>query len=100
MIPPKLPGPIELSPCLEQLQRHPGSVILVAIEQPEVCNFTRTTWAWLSREERNALRRALEAARKKREKSHDVDRSDVAAVSETTIADQAYDNETRAFPRN
>jgi uncharacterized membrane protein len=82
MIPPKLPGPIELGPCLDQLARHPGSVILVAIEQPEVCNFTRTTSAWLSREERNALRRALEAARKKREKSHDVDRSDLAAVSE------------------
>jgi hypothetical protein len=82
MIPPKLPGPIELGPCLEKLDRHPGSVVLIAVELPEVCNFTRCTWAWLSREERKALRRALEAARKKREKSHDVDRSDLAAVSE------------------
>ena len=28
MIPPKLPGPTELGPCLDQLDRHPGSVIL------------------------------------------------------------------------
>jgi hypothetical protein len=82
MIPPKLPGPTKLGPCLEQLQRHPGSVILVAIEIPEVCNFTRTTWAWLSREERKTLRRALEQCRRKREKPGDVDRSDLAAVSE------------------
>jgi hypothetical protein len=82
MIPPQLPGPTELGPCLDQLARHPGSVILVAIEQPEVCNFTRCTWAWLSREERKALRRALEQCRRKREKSHDVDRGDLAAASE------------------
>lgn len=82
MIPPKLPGPTELGPRLQQLYRHPGSVILIAIEQPEVCNFTRTTFAWLSREERKALRTALERARKKREKSHDVDHSDLAAGSD------------------
>jgi hypothetical protein len=82
MIHPKLPGPIELGPYLEKLDRHPGSLVLVAIEIPEVCNFTRTTWAWLSREERKALRRALEGARKKREKSCDVDLSELAAVSE------------------
>jgi hypothetical protein len=100
MLTPKLPGPIELGPCLDQLARHLGSVILVAIEQPEECNFTRTTWAWLSREERIALRRALEIAKRKREKSHDVDRSDLAAVSETKrIADKACENETRAFAR-
>jgi hypothetical protein len=69
MIPPQLPGPTELGPCLEQLERHPGSVILVAIEQPEVCNFTRCTWAWISREERIALKLALERARRKREKA-------------------------------
>jgi hypothetical protein len=82
MIPPKLAGPTELGPCLNQLERHPGSVVLVAVEIPEVSNFTRTTWVWLSREERKALRRALEQCRGKREKSRDVDRSDPAAVSE------------------
>lgn len=86
---PRLPGPSELAPCLEQLQRHPGSVVLIAVEVPEVCNFARTTWAWISREERKALRRALESARKKREKSHDVDRSDLAAVSETNDSEQS-----------
>ena len=54
MTPPKLRGPSELGPCLGQLERHSGSVILVTIEQPEVCNFTRCTWAWLSREEHKA----------------------------------------------
>jgi uncharacterized membrane protein len=82
MIPPKLPGPIELAPYLQQLEAHPGSVILVAIEVPEVCNFARATCAWLSREERTILRRALEACRRKREKSHDVARRDLASVSE------------------
>ena len=67
MIFPQLPGPTELGPCLDQLERHPGSVILVAIEQPEVCNATRTTWAWLSREERRTLKAALEKARRKRQ---------------------------------
>jgi hypothetical protein len=69
MIAPKLPRPAELRPYLQKLEAHPGSVILVAIEQPEVCNFARCTCAWLSREERKALRIALEAARKRREKS-------------------------------
>jgi hypothetical protein len=69
----------------------------VAIEIPEVCNFTRTAWAWISREERKALRRALEAARKKREKSHDVDRSDLAAVSEGTVNGESLDDESRAI---
>jgi hypothetical protein len=96
MIPPQLPGPAELGPCLDQLERHLGSVILVAIEQPEVCNFTRCTWAWLSREERKALRRALETARKRREKSHNVDRSDLAAVSEGKDSVTSLENETRA----
>jgi hypothetical protein len=82
MITPKLPEPAELKPWFQKLEAHPGSVILVAIEQPEVCNFTRTTWAWLNREERIAVRRALEQCRRKREESHDVDRSDLAAVSE------------------
>ena len=74
---------------LEKLERHPGSVVLIAIQIPEVCNFTRTTWAWLSREERKALRCALESARKKREKSRDVDRSDLAAVSEPNDSEQS-----------
>jgi hypothetical protein len=30
MIPPQLPGPIELAPYLQKLEAHPGSIILVA----------------------------------------------------------------------
>ena len=69
MTPPKLPGPSELAPYLQKLEAHPGSIILVAIEVPEVCSFARTTCAWLSREERKALKLALERARKKREQA-------------------------------
>jgi hypothetical protein len=66
MIPPSFPSAAELQPALEKLEGHPGSVVLVAIEQPEVCNFTRVTWSWLSREERKALKAGLERARQKR----------------------------------
>jgi hypothetical protein len=38
----------------------------------------------------------VEAARKKREKSHDVDRSDLGAVSEGKDSQEGLDNETRA----
>ena len=63
MIPPRFPDPTELQPLLEKLEAYPGSVVLLAIEQPEVCNFCRVTF-----DERKALRRALEVCRRKREK--------------------------------
>ena len=69
MITPKLPGPAELAPYLEKLEAAPGSIVLVAIEVPEVCNYARATCAWLSKQEREAIRRALEVCRKKRENS-------------------------------
>ena len=69
MIPPRFPDPTELQPLLEKLEAHPGSVVLLAIEQPEVCNFCRVTVAWLRADERKALRRALEACRRKRQKA-------------------------------
>ena len=85
MITPKLPGPTELGPHLQKLEAHPGSIILVAIEQPEICNFARTTVAWLSREERIAVRRALEIAKRKREKDSNAnDRSVQPLTCETT----------------
>jgi DNA excision repair protein ERCC-4 len=68
MIPPTFPSAEQLRPVLEKLEAHPGSLVLVAIEQPEVCNFCRVTWSWLSREERKALRRALEVCRRKRQR--------------------------------
>ena len=62
----QLPTPQELQPWIEKLEAAPGSVVLIAVEQPEVCNFARCTCAWLSREERQAIRRALEVCRRKR----------------------------------
>ena len=64
-----LPTAEDLQPQLDRLEANPGSVILVAIEQPEVCNFARCTVAWLSREERKTLKIALENARQKRAQS-------------------------------
>ena len=70
MIAPLGQTPQELQPALEKLEAHPGSVILVAVESAEArCNFCRVTWAWLSREERKALRRPLEGCRRKREEA-------------------------------
>lgn len=88
MIPPQLPGPSELAPYLQKLEAHPGSIILVAIEVPEVCNFARTTCTWLSREERKAIRVALERCRRRRT-SHDVDRGGLAATETSEDCEQS-----------
>jgi uncharacterized membrane protein len=69
VIAPTWPTPQQLQAALQKLEGCPGSVVLVAIEQPEVCNFTRVTWSWLSREERKALKAGLERARQKRRKA-------------------------------
>ena len=37
-----LPTLDDLAPQLEKLQVNPGSVILIAIEQPKLCNVVRT----------------------------------------------------------
>ena len=50
----------------------------------------------VSREEPKALRRALKRFRRKREKSRDVDRSDVAAVSEGKHSGESLEKGTRA----
>ena len=70
MITPKLPGPAELAPWIEKLEAAPGSIVLVAIEVPEVCNFARATCVWLSREERKTLKAALERFRRNRKKAN------------------------------
>jgi hypothetical protein len=70
MITPKLPGPAELAPYLPKLEAAPGSIVLVAIEVPEVCNFARATCVWLSREERKTLKAALERFRRNRKKAN------------------------------
>ena len=89
MINPILPTIEELRPQLDRLEANPGSVILLAIEQPEVCNFGRCTVAWLSWEERKTLRTALENARKKREQSHDVGAGRPRRRSKVSLVDRA-----------
>jgi hypothetical protein len=82
MIFPKLPGPTELAPYLQQLENHPGSLVLLAFEVPSTCNFARCTAAWLSREERRTLKATLEKARKRRALLRQEARGDLASVSE------------------
>jgi len=81
MISPILPTVTELQPQLDRLEANPGSVLLIAIEQPEICNFARTTWALLSKEERKSLKSALERARKKRALLREEGAGDLAAAS-------------------
>ena len=70
MIEPKLPTADDLKPSLEKLEANPGSVVLIAVELAEShCNFARCSWGWFSGQERKALRRALETARRKRQKA-------------------------------
>jgi hypothetical protein len=90
----QLPAPQDLAPWIEKLEAAPGSVVLIAVEQPEVCNFARCTAAWLSREERTVLRRALERCRKQREKSHDVGRGDLGSVSASEDSESLETNAT------
>ena len=81
MISPSFPSAEELP--LDKLESHPGSLILVAIQLAEErCNFTRTTFAWLSREERRALKVALTKCRKKREACSPAPHGDLATVGE------------------
>jgi hypothetical protein len=71
MISPSLPTAAHLQPLLDKLEANPGSVILIALDQPEACNFARVTSAWFSPEERNALKAALARVRK-RQGSHQI----------------------------
>ena len=41
---PRIPAVAELQPWLDKLEAHPGSVVMIAIEQTEAwCNFFRVT---------------------------------------------------------
>ena len=77
----QLPTPRDLAPWIEKLEAAPGSVVLIAVEQPEVCNYARCTAAWLSREERQTLKAALERARRKRALLRQEARGDAASAS-------------------
>ena len=57
-----LPNVVDLQSHLDRLEADLGRVILLAIKQPEVCNFAHCTGAGLNREERKTLNIALENA--------------------------------------
>jgi hypothetical protein len=60
----------ELRPCIERLVSKPGGVLLISVEiDPTRRNYPTVAFGVFDAAERQALRRALEAARKKREKT-------------------------------
>lgn len=68
MLPPVFPTPEELAPALDKLERNAGSMVLVVLEQPgeySRSNWCQTTWAWFSKEDRKALRNAVDKCRSK-----------------------------------
>jgi hypothetical protein len=73
----------ELQPYVQRLISRPGGVLLLAVTvEPIARNYPEVAFAVFNAAERQALRRALEQCRRRREKSRDVGRSDLAAVSE------------------
>ena len=72
----------QLPPLLDRLECNSGSIIVIAIKQPEACNFTCCTAAWLSREERKTLKAAPERARNGRQLCAQEARHDPAKISE------------------
>jgi ribosomal protein S12 methylthiotransferase accessory factor YcaO len=70
----------ELQPCVERLVSIPGGILLVAVTvEPTRQNYPTVAFGVFDSAERAALRRALEACRRRRT-SRDVDRGDLAAT--------------------
>lgn len=64
----RLPEPAALAPWLRKLIEHPGSCVIIAVEQPGLPEGPRVARAWLSSAERFALRKALLAVNARRAK--------------------------------
>jgi hypothetical protein len=72
-----------LAPYVHDLMDKPGGVLLLAVTvEPIARNYPEVAFGVFDAAERHALRRALERCRRRREKSRDVGRSDLVAVSE------------------
>ena len=67
----RLPEPAALAPWLRKLIDHPGSCVIIAVEQPGAPEGPRVTRAWLSSAERFALRKALLAVNARRAKKRE-----------------------------
>lgn len=85
----------ELQPHVERLVSMPSRILLVAVTvEPTRQNFPDVAFGVFDAAERVALRRALEAARRKRAKSHSVDRSDLGSVSASKDSESLETNAT------
>jgi hypothetical protein len=71
MIPPRLQSLADLQPLLEKLEAAPGSVVFIVLEGFKSRSDCRVSVAWLSREERESLRRDLLRCREKRQGAQD-----------------------------
>jgi hypothetical protein len=67
----KFPSSAELEPWITRLVDHPGSMIVLAIENPREPNGPKVSWAWLSSEEREAIRKSLLKINTRRNKNGD-----------------------------
>jgi hypothetical protein len=72
-----------LAPYVHDLIQKPGGCLLISVTiQPERQNYPEVAFAVFNAAERQALRRALEACRRRRQKSHDVAHSALAGAGE------------------
>jgi len=79
----QLPAPTALVPWLSKLIDHPGSCIIIAIEQPGDPDGPRVTRAWLSSRERYVLRKALLAINGRRQKKGEAETTEIPKASST-----------------
>ena len=80
-----LPTPQDLAPWFQQLEAHPGSVVLIAVSNQSL-QLRKMHSRLAVTEERKALKTALEKARKRRALSRQEARGDLGTVSETNEA--------------
>ena len=91
MIPPELPTIEQLQSQLSRLEANPGSIILIAIEQPErCCNFTRNMGMVVKRG-RQSLKTGLQRTRERRALSHDVGAGGLGMADEREDIPEATD---------
>jgi len=67
MIPLRLPTAEELAPALRKLESEPGSLVIISIQQLETQNYHDVQFAWFNHDDRNAIKRAVDRARSKRQ---------------------------------
>jgi hypothetical protein len=72
-----------MAPYVDDLFSKPGGLLLISVTvEPERRNYPSVAFGVFDATERKSLRTALEKARRKRQKLHDVDRDDAASSGE------------------